>query len=403
MVEFRRWMAASLGGVVLASLVACGSDGEGSSGEAERLTEDKAETAVLSDDNVGPSFRRSESDDDEDDSPGCLADLENASGDDPPVEVEREWEADSEMGFPAVSSQVASYDSVGDASDAFDKAREAFSDCTSVDERDGDGIHTQLTISTDDEKAAKDSDEQLNVRATGSLSGEGLEFPFVLDFAASRVDNHVTVVAVVDLAEEPSISIDAMVQVAVARLQAVLDDEDPSDELIAADVGEGDDSAEDTNDEGEGFEQLPLDGGTYTWASGVTMAFSVQRVEPWGSKDDFCGDGSCGIANPDDTRFVLKYEVSVPDTLSAPFDPSSCPGDLHVISGNDDEALSGVAGDFSKSLDGKIFPGQTKFGVEEYYVEKAYAKEDFYIESTCGDTDYSGESAYFVGPIAKTA
>ena len=78
----------------------------------------------------------------------------------------------------------------------------------------------------------------------------------------------------------------------------------------------------------EGPPTLPLDGGTYTWSSGVTMTLEVVKKEPWGSTDDYCGDGSCGVSNPDDLRWVLHYEVSVPKDMPAPFDPMSCPGEL---------------------------------------------------------------------------
>lgn len=130
------------------------------------------------------------------------------------------------------------------------------------------------------------------------------------------------------------------------------------------------------------------------------MRTSVFLVEPWGSRDDFCGDGSCGVADLDDTRFVLNYEISLPATASTPLDPSSCPGDLHVESGNDAEALSGVAGQHARPLDESILPGRTKFGVDEYCVEKAYVNQTFYIESVCGDPA-GAEVAYFQGKISK--
>src|SRR4029078_13664501 len=127
-----------------------------------------------------------------------------------------------------------------------------------------------------------------------------------------------------------------------------------------------------------------------TWDNGVTMKLSVQRVEPWGTLDDFCGDGSCGVPNKDDTRFVIRYGVTVPQDFDGPFHLSSCPGSLLPKEGNDEEALSSVAGDYSKQVEGKIFPGGTKFGIDEYYIEKAYADGEFYIESSCGDTEFNG-------------
>lgn len=153
--------------------------------------------------------------------------------------------------------------------------------------------------------------------------------------------------------------------------------------------------------EGGRFDPQPFDGGTYTWSSGVTMRTSVELVEKWGKVDDFCGDGSCGVANRDDTRFVFRYEVTVPDTLRKPLEGYSCPGELHVAAGNDQEALSGVYGDYERSIGDTILPGATKFGVAEYYIERDYVDGEFYLESSCGDPTYSGETAFFNGPIAQ--
>lgn len=145
----------------------------------------------------------------------------------------------------------------------------------------------------------------------------------------------------------------------------------------------------------------PFDGGEYTWRStGVTMRTFVLKIEPWGKRDDFCGNGSCGVADPDDTRFVLKYEIIVPPAYPGPFDPLHCPGSMHVASGNDDEAFGSVAGDNARGLSEDIFPGRTKFGVKEYYIEKAYVDGDFYVESTCGDPA-NAEIAYFGGKTRR--
>ena len=100
-----------------------------------------------------------------------------------------------------------------------------------------------------------------------------------------------------------------------------------------------------------------------------------------------------------------RHPVAGPDpgpdkAAGQPFDASSCTGQLYPTGGTDDDALSGIYGDFNKPIDGKVFPGATKTGFDEYYVEKAYADQEFYIESSCGDADYSGETAYFVGTLS---
>jgi hypothetical protein len=139
-------------------------------------------------------------------------------------------------------------------------------------------------------------------------------------------------------------------------------------------------------------EPLPLDGGSYTWEeTGITMTLSVIKTEPWGTRDDYCGDGSCGVSNPDDLRWVLKYEVAVPESRPNPFNvgaqtmmENGCPGSLHIVSGNDDASIIGVAGDYASDLEGIIMPGATKYGVQEYSIEKSAIGQEFYIQSSCG-------------------
>ena len=279
-------------------------------------------------------------------------------------------------------------------------------DCRHIEFTDEDGATITLDVDVDNEKTTNDVDDQVNFTGTGTVSTDGFELPFGLWMAVARVDNHSTMVGVADLGDSSAQLLDSYTKIAVERLVAVAAGDEPpttvADPLQGADDGDGHDGGVPSEPEEslDQFQTLPLDGGSYTWDNGIGMKLSVERVEPWGDTDDFCGDGSCGIANRDDTRLVLKYEVSVPESYySGPFDPYDCPGELHVSTGSDEEAFSGVAGDYDRELGGKIFPGSTKFGIDEYYIEKAYADEEFYIESTCGDPDFSGESAYFVGPI----
>lgn len=182
----------------------------------------------------------------------------------------------------------------------------------------------------------------------------------------------------------------ASVQRATSEFEDFFGSEDLQSDLGVD--GDGEPSVEggqlpssDVAPEADGPATLPLDGGTYTWQSGVEMTISISRKEPWGSIDDYCGDGSCGVSNPDDLRVVFEYQVTVPDYITQPFDASSCPGALHIASGNDDEAIISVAGDYASYLEGKILPGQAKSGRDEYSIERSAVGEEFYIESSCGD------------------
>ena len=396
------------------SLAGCGGGGQGSgAGESGLLTDEQATSVLLTQANVGDAFVEAPEDDEDDEGGlGCLDGLGDENSDDAPVSEERSFNAKTDFETPTVGHSIASFETTGEAEDALQRFADALQGCTEVDEVDAEGARTQLEIETnDDTDEGLDVDDQVNVTATGEIASQGFEFPIGLWFSATRVDNHISLIFLVDLGTTFGEYREEYVKVAVDRLRAVIAEEEPTDTFVDASVeGSGpaaddestDESSEDAEatdgEEGGGFEQLPLNGGTYTWTNGVTMSLSVDRTEPWGDRDDFCGDGSCGVANPDDTRVVLRYDVTVPEDASEPFDAYACPGDLNVMSGNSDEALSGVAGDYDREIDGKIFPGQSKFGLAEYYIEKDYAGGEFFIESSCGD-ELEGESAYFVGTL----
>jgi hypothetical protein len=129
------------------------------------------------------------------------------------------------------------------------------------------------------------------------------------------------------------------------------------------------------------------------------MSVSVDSVTPWGKREDWCGDASCGVTQADDLRVLLRYEVSVPDDFQGDFDPSRCPGELTVVNGNDDEAvrpyqdLQGETSDIS----GSILPGASKFGVAGFAVSKDYEDQEFVLTSACGTGEPSFTLADYAG------
>lgn len=382
--------------------------GQASSGGTEPLTDAQAEQALLTAENLGGDYRQTADDGSDDDDltgMGCLSALGELEEADADAQAETDYEFDGELGVPAVYSAVSSYARTSDLVDALDKFRTAMEGCSRIEDTDDEGNTITLDLTLDEEKTTTDVDDQINFAGTGTIASGGFELPFGLWFSVAQLDNHVTLVGVADMGHARGPMLAALTEVAVDRLAAVAAGDEPSD-AVAALPDPADDPAAEAPDPSAGQAvELPLDGGEYTWSSGVTLKLTVERVEPWGTTNDFCGDGSCGVANPEDTRLVLKYEVTVPEDHAGPFDPemAGCPGQLHSMTGSDDEAFSGVAGSYYRELGGKVFPGATKFGVAEYYIEKAYADEEFYIESSCGDADYTGETAYFVGPIEDVA
>lgn len=386
-----------------------GSDGGAGASPAVVLDESQVEAALLTIDDLPDGWAINpdasdvlDGDDGDGDgkggAPGCLGEVEDGETFEPLAESSVEFEVDDGFGVPALSSSVATFASEDEVSDQMDKLREVLSDCDPIDYTDpDDGTQISLTFETDDEPSSPDVDEQLNLTATGTISS-GLEFPFSLWMSVARIGNNTTSVMITDLGDEAGEALDPYTAIAVDRLLAVLDGQTP-EATPGPPIGGGllDEQEPSDAPSTADFEQFPLDGGSYTWDSRVTLRLTVDRVEPWGRKDDFCGDGSCGVAHPDDIRVVLKYEVIVPEDAPEPFDAFGCPGVMYPTGGNDEEALGSTFGEYSQPISGKVFPGETKTGYDEYYVDKDYADREFYIESSCGDVDLTGETAYFVG------
>jgi len=61
-----------------------------------------------------------------------------------------------------------------------------------------------------------------------------------------------------------------------------------------------------------------------------------------------------------------------------------------VANGNDEDAFGLGAADEARDLHGAILPGTTKYGIQVYSVKKKYRNAEFYLESGCGDIDFSG-------------
>lgn len=409
----RRFRASVVAGAASVLLLAgCGADEDGPSGaeaatseELSVLTEDQLEQVVLSGNALGPGFKKVESSEDEDDGDlGCFNDLSDEFDEADKVDapsVDADYEAITDFELPSLTMSAVSFDDIATANDGIDRFRDAIDGCDSVNVTDEEDVTTQLDITVEDAPYTNLVDEQLNIVAVGTVNS-GLEFPIYLGFTIARVDNNLVFLAFSDLVEDAGNATRTYATSLIERLTAVAAGDEPSDDLITvSDPGDSEGlPSDDSTGAGSVFSKLPLDGGSYTWESGVKMTLTVQTVEAYGKKDDFCGDGSCGVALPEDTRVALKYEVSVPDDLPEAFDAYGCPGELHVADGNDDDAYGLVSGDLARSLDGSILPGTTKFGVQEFYIKAEYADSEFYIESSCGDSN-SSESAFFSGTFAS--
>lgn len=145
--------------------------------------------------------------------------------------------------------------------------------------------------------------------------------------------------------------------------------------------------------------RVSLDGGRFTWPSGIELTMAVERSEPWTVAQELCEDGSCGDADVGDVRLVLSYSVIVPKTAE-PFTSSACPGDLLPV--KEGAAVPTAVPEFATDrVPRTIKPGTRRTGALEFVVDKDAADESFAIESRCGDTTGTGASAVFSGQVPE--
>lgn len=232
----RRFTAAS---AVALALVVTGCGGDGGSGGAEEnspLSQEQADTALLTEANLGEGFVVNP-DEDEDDSEGlgCLsfiADL--GKSEDAATTAEIDYEFESELGNPAVISIIESYDDTDSAEALVETLRGGLEGCDAVDYEDEDGSTFSLDVATDDEQTADGTDDQLNLTASGTIASGGMEFPFTLALSLARVGQHLTMVGVTDLGSSSSVDVDAYTQIAVDRLAAVAAGDEPAETTAPA-------------------------------------------------------------------------------------------------------------------------------------------------------------------------
>lgn len=214
----------------VASLSACGSDDDASDADLAK--------ALLVADDLSNDFRISDDDDDDDSddaSWGCLLDfaddLEEQAGSDKDDsdDIEISLEAAIEPGMPAVMEEIGRVDSVDEARDGLTKIADLVGKCHSVDSTDDDGANWKFTVDSDRVAWADGVDQQVNVLAAGSVSTQGLELPVALSFSVVRIEDVVTMVMFLDMAEDIDAARRDVVNVAVERLHAALAGDDQPD------------------------------------------------------------------------------------------------------------------------------------------------------------------------------
>ena len=223
---------AAAGVLALGCLSACGDDDK-----SGRLDPEDVKPALLTVENLSDAF---EIDPDEggggDDGPdwGCLFDfgpLQEGSDDDEDEgdeddENQVQFRASEEPGMPGVIQLVDAAPSLAKAKKAMDDMAEEFEGCEEVDTTDDDGTTWQFDVAFDRSAWARGADEQINLMATGSSTSDGLELPVSISLSVVRIENAVSILMFIDLADDLAGAPRALTNAASARLQAVVDGED---------------------------------------------------------------------------------------------------------------------------------------------------------------------------------
>jgi hypothetical protein len=165
---------------------------------------------------------------------GCLFDLGplNKSGDKggergAADDLQISFRATQEPGMPGVIQLVDAAPSLAKAETAMDDMADAFGGCEKVDTKDGDGTTWKFSIDFDRTAWARGADEQINLTASGSSTLNQIELPVSISMSVVRIENAVSILMFVDLAADLADAPRKLTNAASARLQAVVDGQDP--------------------------------------------------------------------------------------------------------------------------------------------------------------------------------
>lgn len=221
---------AAAGVLVLAGLAACGSDGERS-----RVTPEDVESALLTVDHLSDEFEvdEEESGGADDGSPdwGCLFDrgpLQQEENDEDDDDIEIQFQASEEPGMPGIIQLVDAAPSLSQAKQAMDEMAEAFDGCEEVDTTDDDGTVWKFEVDFDRSAWARGADEQINLSASGATTSGEIELPVSISMSVVRIENAVSVLMFIDLAEDLGGADRTLTNVASSRLHAIVDGETPA-------------------------------------------------------------------------------------------------------------------------------------------------------------------------------
>jgi hypothetical protein len=108
----------------------------------------------------------------------------------------------------------------------FESIRGDLDGCEHVN-RTVDGVDFDLAVTVDAARSTSDTDDQINVAATGTATSQGVALPIDLRASLVRLDNHLTGVAVSAFGPEDPGLVAPLTEVAADRLAAIAAGEEP--------------------------------------------------------------------------------------------------------------------------------------------------------------------------------
>ncbi|MCD4534034.1 hypothetical protein LRP67_08085 [Nocardioides sp. cx-169] len=200
--------------------------GTATAGGPAVLSQAEADQAALTAADVGEGYVAEKDDDtdDVDDDLGCLNAVQVLSDFDAQTEAEItiEPENEAEGSYRSVLSVVSSYADTATVRDAFATFRRDIDACDAVDVTDDDGVTITLEVTHPTAAPIGEVDEQVSFIATGTVSSAGQSLPYRLAFAASRVENNLSVVGLIDVGQVDADILPRLTETAVERLNAVV-------------------------------------------------------------------------------------------------------------------------------------------------------------------------------------
>ena len=221
-----RLLAGVVALLLVPALAGCADDDGADTDKVRPMSEEKAQAALLTRDDLGPGYQEQPPDDDGDnEGMDCLSraarDFEQAKA---ATELELEYRkpgAAEDLSEVSVLTGFSSYAEKDRAETTLDELRSAMQDCRTAEYEEGEAtIHFEIEVS--DDRSSEALDQQVNVTLDGAITVGETVLPLVIELRYFRIANHGGTVSVSLLnAPDQSGEIDRLVELGVDRFIAV--------------------------------------------------------------------------------------------------------------------------------------------------------------------------------------